>query len=743
MSDGTGRSGGQKSIRVSLVAAREAAERDTPELYEFGPFRLEPAERKLMRGSEVVALTPKAFDTLVVLVRNSGHLLEKDELIQTLWPDSFVEEGNLTNNISLLRKALGEEPEYIETVPKKGYRFVGAVRQLPETRVVRAEERPVGPEELATEAKRRQLEQLLTVASIQVKPRGTRWVVVAAGLVAFLVIGGFVRWRRAERPPDRSQWVQLTGLPDSASQPALSPDGRMVAFIRGPLTWIGPGQIYVKPLPDGEPVQLTHDDVMKSDPTFSPDGSRIAYTTVDVEKFQWDTWVVPTLRGEPERLMRNASGLIWTGPQRVLFSEIKQGIHMGVVAAQESRLGERDVYLPTDEPAMAHRSYLSPDGKWVLVAEMDEDHEWLPCRVVPMDGSSPGRRVGPLTRSCMSAAWSPDGRWMYFTANAGGVNHIWRQKFPEGRPEQVTFGPTEEEGVAMAPDGRSLVTAVAMQNSSLWVHDAKGTRQILAERNGRNPKFTPDGKSLCYLTVKEATSKFAWFNNPGELRMANLETGQSDTVFSDFDVRDYDVSADSKEIVIETTDPVGKHRLWLAQLDHSLPPKEIQNIEGVQPRFGPTGEIFFRHAEAVYRMRPDGTGLRKAIEGTIYLFWGVSPDGRWISTWAPVPGKGTPAIMAFSLDGGRAVQVGGSLAFLSWTLDGRSALLGGSYFVPLAAGESLPKVPEGGFQSGEEIAKLPGARRIDEGGLVAGPSAVVYAFYRGTVQRNLYRVPIP
>jgi len=100
-------------------------------LYEFGPFRLDPAERKLLRGNEIVALTPKAFDTLHLLVRNSGRVLEKDELISMLWPDTFVEEGSLSNHIFLLRKALGEDPTFIETVPRRGYRFVGAVRQFP------------------------------------------------------------------------------------------------------------------------------------------------------------------------------------------------------------------------------------------------------------------------------------------------------------------------------------------------------------------------------------------------------------------------------------------------------------------------------------------------------------------------------------------------------------------------------------------------------------------------------------
>src|SRR5215831_10157444 len=102
-------------------------------LYEFGPFHLDTAERLLLRDSLPVPLAPKVFDTLVVLVQHSGHLLTKDELMQKVWPDSFVEEVNLTVNISALRKALGDDQNgqrYIDTVPKKGYRFVTPVREL-------------------------------------------------------------------------------------------------------------------------------------------------------------------------------------------------------------------------------------------------------------------------------------------------------------------------------------------------------------------------------------------------------------------------------------------------------------------------------------------------------------------------------------------------------------------------------------------------------------------------------------
>lgn len=101
--------------------------------YEFGPFRLDPVERLLLRGNAPVTLTPKVFDILLMLVRNSGRALEKEAFMREIWPDSFVEEGNLNRNISTLRKALGDGQDgqrFIETIPKRGYRFVAPVREI-------------------------------------------------------------------------------------------------------------------------------------------------------------------------------------------------------------------------------------------------------------------------------------------------------------------------------------------------------------------------------------------------------------------------------------------------------------------------------------------------------------------------------------------------------------------------------------------------------------------------------------
>src|SRR5688572_29425595 len=105
----------------------------TKQFYEFGPFRLDTARHLLLRDGKVVPLTPKALETLVMLVQNNGRVVQKDELMKEIWPDTFVEEGSLTRNISVLRKVLGEGPsdhQYIQTVPKQGYRFVASVREV-------------------------------------------------------------------------------------------------------------------------------------------------------------------------------------------------------------------------------------------------------------------------------------------------------------------------------------------------------------------------------------------------------------------------------------------------------------------------------------------------------------------------------------------------------------------------------------------------------------------------------------
>ncbi len=158
----------------------------TKQVYEFGPFRLDPVERLLYRDGEVVTLTAKIFDILLVFVQNSGRTLEKEEMMREVWPDHFVEEGNLTRNVSTLRKALGESHDnhrYIVTIPGRGYRFVADVR---ETQVE-------GVRPLSAEGDRLDLKR---------PPRRAAIVLLAACVIlAALIVAGFYARRSARLTP--------------------------------------------------------------------------------------------------------------------------------------------------------------------------------------------------------------------------------------------------------------------------------------------------------------------------------------------------------------------------------------------------------------------------------------------------------------------------------------------------------------------------------------------------------------
>ena len=176
-------------------------------LYEFGKFRFDPASHLLLSEDGAIALTPKAFDVLLVLVQNGMRLTTKEELMTKVWPDSFVEEANLTVTVSALRKALGETTDgkrYIETVPKKGYRFVAAINEVKED----AAEQDPGKEIVARSDERGPL-SLSALETLHAEPTAgrsekqsqrkhasNRWILSAVGavlilvIVAYLLVGG-------------------------------------------------------------------------------------------------------------------------------------------------------------------------------------------------------------------------------------------------------------------------------------------------------------------------------------------------------------------------------------------------------------------------------------------------------------------------------------------------------------------------------------------------------------------------
>jgi DNA-binding winged helix-turn-helix (wHTH) protein/Flp pilus assembly protein TadD len=202
-------------------------------LYEFGPFRIDPPERLLTSQGHSVAITPRAFDVLVILIQRSGHLVEKSQLMEAVWGDSFVEEGNLAVAISTLRKALGDdlgkERRYIQTVAKRGYRFVGDVREVADPEIQSSS--PQGAETVAAQDPAAQIVTPPGPAtpqsvshpshgrfSLALKLAGAA--LAALALVALIVHPHFHEPNSAEAAIDKSK---QSPVPETATDPSLSP----------------------------------------------------------------------------------------------------------------------------------------------------------------------------------------------------------------------------------------------------------------------------------------------------------------------------------------------------------------------------------------------------------------------------------------------------------------------------------------------------------------------------------------
>jgi len=253
-------------------------------LYEFGSFRLDAGEHQLLRDGQTVSLTPKAFDLLLTLVEHHGRLLEKEELFKAVWPGSFVEESNLSSNIALIRKALGgggAGERFIETVPKRGYRFVAEVRKIS----------PEFPNELILEkagSSANVAPQPIAAAPQPHSRRGRRW----AQPILFLALGAFISavvwlivFKRSSALP-LLKITPFTSFVGRETDPSFSPDGAQIAF-----AWDGEkgdnSDIFVKQAGTEALLRLTTDPAEDTDPLWAPDGHAIAFTRVTAEGAEW------------------------------------------------------------------------------------------------------------------------------------------------------------------------------------------------------------------------------------------------------------------------------------------------------------------------------------------------------------------------------------------------------------------------------------------------------------------------
>ena len=626
--------------------------------------------------------------------------------------------------------------------------------------------------ELATDLRRLEATSTAVRVAAPLRKGPRRWLVPAiggAGICA-VIVATLLWWPRPARNESAGaptlRWEQLTNFDDAAEIPTLSRDGKLVAFLRGPGSFgssTNPGQIWLKSLPDGQPFQLTKTALRKQTISFSQDSSRVYFTQVQ-GPFAWNTYELPLLGGqEPKLFMANATGLSWIGSDRVLFSTIRTGIHMKLSTSNPSRADERDIYVPPDHMhGMVHRSALSPDAKWVLLVEMDSEW-WRRCRVVPFDGSSAGRQVGPQG-SCTWAQWSPDGKWMYFTIDTWTAgSHVWRQRFPDGAPQQLTpSGASEEEGLAMMPDGKSFITTAGTQQSEIWLDDDKtGEKQITSEGYSFFPTLSRDGKKVYYL--RRVTGSHSYFS--GELWVSGVATGAAERLFPGLVLTHFSISQDGKKVVFATEQGQARSGIWVGWLDGTQAPRQLTFGGEYRAFFGKPGQILYQGTQTspkTMSINEDGSGEVAVSDLEIMQLQSVSPDGRWALLGVAQPashGDRNVMVVAVPIEGGAPITVCDNCTFgfgaarssapqLSWSLDGKWVYVSLRPFpfgsvktavIPIKPGAAPPTFTKG-FGSEADFARIPGARLINQDDVSSGMSPNHFVNRRRSAKANLFRI---
>lgn len=626
--------------------------------------------------------------------------------------------------------------------------------------------------ELVTDLRRLEaLSSATTFAPLPMK-KLRRWLAAAVATVsvcgliaaALFLLPRFARSKDAAPPALR--WERLTNFDDAAEVPAISPDGKLVAFVRGPGDFggsVAAGEIWLKSLPDGEPLQLTRTALRKNTISFSRDGSKLYFTQVE-NGFAWNTYVLPLLGGqEPKLFMPNATGLNWIADDRVLFSTIRTGIHMKLSTSNASRTDQRDIYVPRDEQqGMVHRSAISPDGKWVLAVEMDTAW-WRRCRLVPFDGSSEGQQVGP-DGSCTAAAWSPDQKWMYFTVDTRTDGaHLWRQAFPDGQPQQLTpSGAGEEEGLAIMPDGKSLVTTSGVQQSAIWLHNDKtGDKQITAEGFSYSPVLSPDGMRIYFL--RRTSGAHSYFS--GELWVSDVATGVAQRVFPGLLLTHFAISRNGEKVVFATEQGQERSGVWVGWLDRSQASRQLTFGGETRAFFGKPGQILYQgnqESRKIMRINEDGSGQAPVSDLDIMQLQNVSPDGRWALVGVTPPhshGDMNVAIKIIPLEGGALISVCDKCALgfgtarslvplLSWSPDEKWLYVSLRHYpfgsrktaaIPVGPGAVPPSLGKG-FDSEADFARIPGVRLISQENISPSTSPGSFVTVRRSAKANLFRI---
>ena len=514
----------------------------------------------LRRHGQAVPLTPKAVDLLLALVERPGRLITKDELVQQVWPDTFVEEANLAYNIFTIRKALGDtadNPEYVETIPKRGYRFKAPVRRLNGDRG-----KPVGETKGLDQDSRspailpfpeQPTHHFEGTAVLKPAPdraadgsnstdalgagrssSTSRWVLAVAAAV---LVGGFAfawGWWRASPDSDAPHAVPLTSLQGVVQSPSLSPDGNYVAF-----TWNGPNRdnfdVYVQQVGAGSPHRRTHHPANDSSPSWSPDGRRIAFLRRVPADLHSEVWLIAPLGGAERKLGEiqprlgffQPSSLAWCPDSTcVLVTDSPAPDQADAVFAIASDTGEKRQLTRPQGLSRDADAAISPDGRHLIFRRDTTPFSGQFFRV-PLDaGFVPNGEPVPLTPTLNAgrAGWMPDSREILF----GSRGALWRLDVLDGDPP-VRLAFVGQDGLTpvvgrTANRRNRLVYARSFTDSNVWriTTPAPGVRASSppaiafgTTRTDAIASVSPDARHLTFLSNRSGDPQIWVSRNDG------------------------------------------------------------------------------------------------------------------------------------------------------------------------------------------------------------------------------------
>ena len=664
-------------------------------VYEFDRFRLELSEHRLLRDGQVVPMTPKMFDLLRVLVEHAGHLVEKEHLFKEVWGETFVEEGSLTRGISVLRKLLGETEaqRFIETVPKRGYRFVAALRES-------AAESP--PTSSRLPASRRGLAIVITI------------VVMAGALYSLVAPPEHGRGPIPNTAAPLHRQLTFTGR---ELTPALAPDGKYVAYVSDG----SPNRtVVVQPVDGGEPIVVFS----------APEAGALRWSSDSSELLFWargdrlDGVYVTSRVGDTARRLANERFLTCWSPDG---STIALALFNTQKIRLVNRLGEeeRTIALSGTSGWIWDLDWSAVRGRLLVVAADDQRRPTI-WSIRP-DGTDQ-RKMLASTHEISAARWSADGTSIYYFSRASQTVSVLKVPLrpdltaDEDRTATLVSGLEADGAYGLSADAHRLVYARSPYYANLWLVEADpGSTQparttqlthgtAIAER----PRVSPDSESILF--------------NMGSESQANLYTMPANggppkqlTFLNAFSVAGV-WSDDGRAIAFASTEG-GTPRIWIVNADGSsarpLPTGTMSN--NFEVTWAPGSRILYQQAgyRNIYSLDPrtpqprllmgDGSNVivsrpEYSPDGQrIVLFSSRRPRGLWI-----LDSEGIEA-MPFHAEDPRFTS--NSLP-LGWSADGRAVYV---YDGKRAAARGLSA------PYGETIT----AARIDRVPLTGPPTTVV------------------